>query len=474
MTLEQLTKDVQTIAIICNQWGDSGKGKFVDYFAEWADVIVRGTGGNNAGHTIVTNCKKRIFHLVPSGILHKDKINILGNGTVIDLEVLVGELDELTRGGITYNNLMISEDAHVILPYHVKRDIKRNASQKKGAIGSTGRGIGPCYADKIARRGIMIRDLFNKDILAKKIGKAKEYYQEQDIDIEYIVEELGLYAERIKPFVRDTISEMHEFIRHGKKILLEGAQGLLLSIEFGTYPYVTSSDSSVNGVAAGVGLSAKVVDLPLGIVKFPYMTRVGAGPFPTEFGGAKSEGYCASGLEHDIKYELKNYRISFEEKNGSIEYNYHDPKIIELMNSNKPFLQGIGIRLAGEEYGATTGRPRRTGWTDLAALKYAIGINGPNIILTKADVVQGANEIKLGTGYNNSENFTRDSERLRSYKPEYQQFPGFKEDISQIKDYKDLPDNLRDSINFLERYTGAGVRIISTGPDRNQTIIKDL
>ncbi len=493
MTLEQLTKNIQIISIICNQWGDTGKGKFSDYFAaNFADVNARSGGGNNAGHTTEINGKKRIFHLLPAGIIHdnKGKVNILGNGMVLDLKVLNQELNELDKENLFYNNLMISQDANVIMPYHILRDQKKNTSQKKGGIGSTGRGIGPCYADKIARRGIFVRDLFNEDTLSKKIEKALEFYpelkstlskkikkylgfySEPSIDKDQIIEELTPYATRIKPFVRDTISEMHGFVKNGKKILLEGAQGLLLSIEFGTYPYVTSSDCSINGVAAGVGLPAKAIDLPLGIVKFPYMTRVGAGPFPTEFAGQESEKYCAKGLKHDIKFELKIHEIPFEEKNGNIKYDHHHEKIIELMNSDDSFLQGVGIRLSGEEYGATTGRPRRTGWTDLVALKYAIGINGPNIILTKPDVLQGAREIKLGIGYDKTPNFTRDSDLLKTCTPSYKSFQGSNEDLFQIDNYRKLPPGLKQRINFVEESTGGIVRIVSTGADRNQTIIK--
>jgi adenylosuccinate synthase len=532
---DQIAK-AQTIAVVCNQWGDTGKGKITDLLAAyWADVIVRGTGGNNAGHTIVINGKKRIFHLVPSGIIHEDKINILGNGMVIDLEVLCGELDELDKEKIKYDNLMISEDAHVILPYQVARDRRKNASQKKGGIGSTGRGIGPSYADKIARKGVMIRDLYNPDTLEGKIKerlkhyeilRKGEWFQEiledkfevthdditqrlgsldiilEDDEIEELVKsgreelldfykeiatrkidikeetqrimaELKPHADRIKPFVRDTISEIHKFMRQGKKILFEGAQGLLLSIEFGTYPYVTSSDCSVNGTATGVGLPAKAIDFAFGIVKSPYMTRVGAGPFPTELGGPESEKYCAAGLEHDIVFELTKYGIPFKEVNGDAKYDHHHPKIIELINSKDPFTQGVGIRLAGEEYGATTKRPRRTGWTDLVALKYAVGINGPDIVLTKVDVLQGANEFKLATGYDNSSYFTRDLDKLRACNPTYATYPGFSEDLSQIKDPNKLPLGLKQSIEDIKHFTGGRVWIISTGAERDHTLFMD-
>jgi adenylosuccinate synthase len=482
-SLESLVKNKKILAVVCNQWGDTGKGKFSDYFAAtWADVIARGTGGNNAGHTTVINGKKRIFHLVPSGIIYEDKVNVLGNGMVIDLAVLIGELDELDKENISYNNLMISEDAHVIMPYQIDMDKKKDASQKQGGVGSTGRGIGPCYSDKIARRGIMVRDIFNPDAVVKKIKKASEFYPGIEIKTEEILANLAKHGQRLKPFIRNTISEMHEFARQGKKILLEGAQGILLSIEYGTYPFVTSSDCSINGTAAGVGLSAKAVDMTLGIVKFPYMTRVGGGPFPTELGGDISENYCAATDEcgkslYSLKTELENADIPFEIKSdGQIKYNHHHPNIVTLLNSSDDFDKGMGIRLSGEEYGATTGRPRRTGWTDLNALKYAIGINGPDIILTKADVLQGAKTIRLATRYTGADNapveFTRDAEKLKTCRPSYTSFKGFDEDISAIKNYKDLPDGLKRSITFLEEQTGAKVRMVSVGSDQSETIIK--
>lgn len=422
MSLEQLVKEYQVIAIICNQWGDTGKGKFVDYFAEhWADVIARGTGGNNAGHTVIINGKKRIFHLLPSGIIHEDKINVLGNGMVIDIGALGGELDELDHEGIKYHNLMVSEDAHVVMPYHIDKDKAKHSGQGNGGIGSTGRGIGPCYTDKIERsHGIMVRDLFNKDVLRRKLQKAKKE-DFPDINIDDVISKLQPHADRIRPFVRDTVTEMHRFVKEGKKILLEGAQGVLLSVEYGTYPYVTSSDCSLNGTAAGVGIPASIVHA-LGIVKFPYMTRVGAGPFPTEFGGKESEEYCAKGIEHDIFFEAKKHlwmdldldtirklqkendlaELAKYEKQVENYISSHHSKVRDLMNSIDPFLQGVGVRMAGGEYGATTKRPRRTGWTDLVSLKRAVGVNGPDLILTKADVLSGADDIQLCTHYTHS------------------------------------------------------------------------
>lgn len=480
--LEKLVEGKQVIAVLCNQWGDTGKGKFSDYFAaNWADVCARGTGGNNAGHTVVIGDKKRIFHLIPSGISEDSRgaISILGNGMVIDLPVLCGEMDELDLAKAAYNNLMISEDAHVILPFHIQKDKGTTATQKAGGVGSTGRGIGPAYADKVASRaGIQIRDIFNRDVLAKRLEKLGEYHGSsfnKDDTIAY----LEKYAERIKPFVRNTMAEIQELVRQGKKVLLEGAQGLLLSSEFGTYPYLTGSDCSLNGTATGVGLCAKQVDLCLGVVKFPMMTRVGGGPFPTELGGKKSEDYCAAvdengNTKYSLKTELEENGIPFEvQENKRIKYDHNHPKIVNLMNAPKgDFRRGVGIRLAGEEYGATTGRPRRVGWTDLMALKYAIGINGSDLILTKPDVMRGAESFSLGAGYSNLSSFTRDSSALSKANPFYGSFPGFNEDISKAGDYEELPEGLKESIEFTERFTGGRVRVVSVGADRDQTIVR--
>lgn len=471
--LGRITDRARTIAIVCNQWGDTGKGKFSDFFAaNWADVIARGTGGNNAGHTVVIDGIRRIFHLIPAGIAYDKKTNILGNGMVIDLEVLCSELDDLDKAKIPYYNLMISEDANVIMPYHIERDRSKNTCMANGGIGSTGRGIGPAYSDKVARIGILMRDLYEPRAVADKLEKIKEYYPSQQIDTDMIMAGLRPFADRVRPYVKDTIREVQRFRQSGKRILLEGAQGLLLSIEYGTYPYVTSSDCSLNGTASGVGLSAKDVDICLGIVKFPFMTRVGSGPFPTELGGRVSEEYCAKGVEHDIRHELEKFDVPFTEAGGRIKYDHCHANILGLMNSADEFDQGVGIRLAAEEYGATTGRPRRTGWTDLVALKYAVGINGPDIILTKTDAVQGMDRFRLGIGYDNHSGFTRDSGKLYACGPVYREFAGFDGDIAQVSDYCSLPGNLLSAIGFLEGYTGANVRIVSVGPDQNETLIK--
>ena len=476
--LSRLVKGVQVLAIVCNQWGDTGKGKFSHFFsAHWAEVIARGTGGNNAGHTIIFNGKEKIFHLLPAGIVYDNegKVTILGNGMVIDLKVLLKELKELEDEGLTYDNLMISQDANVVMPYHINADLAKNQSQKDGGIGSTGRGIGPCYSDKIARRGILIKDLYDEEALRSKLNKIKEFYPEQEILVEFLIERLRPYSEKIKPYVKDTVNEIHRFYRQGKKILLEGAQGLLLSIEHGTYPYVTSSDCSVNGTATGVGLSAGNVDLVLGVIKFPFMTRVGAGPFPTELGNSKSEEYCAKGTEHDVRYELKTYNIPFKEENGSVIYNRNHPNIQKLIVSKNEFEKGVGIRLAAGEYGATTKRPRRVGWTDAVAAKYAVGINGVKFVLTKADCLNGHGTFKICYGYRNEEGtfieFNKDVNFLKNVEPVYKEYKAYG-NIDNVSSYNKLPGSLKQAIKDFEKFTGGVVVALSNGPSKDQVIIK--
>ncbi len=468
----------QVIAVLCSQWGDSGKGKVTDYLsATWADVVARGTGGNNAGHTTVVNGKKRIFHLLPAGIMQdfEGKVNILGNGMALDPNVLVGEIQDLERENLSCNHLRISEDAQVVMPYHIAEDKRSNLT--RGIVGSTERGIGPCYTDKVARRGIQVRDLYRTDTLAQKIKNAKEVYPSVAINLDEIISNLAPLSQRIRDYVCDTDLEMQNFHKNGKRILLEGAQGFLLSIEHGISPYVTSSDCSLNGTASGVGLSAKAVDLTLNLVKFPYMTRVGGGPFPTELGGKRSEDYCAEKFEgntvHTLENELLTHSIPHTLENGSFHYDSHHPNILALMNSSDPFKRGIGIRLAGGEYGATTGRPRRIGWTDLVSLQRALAINGPHVILTKPDVFSGAESYSITTTYlldGREHPFTRDPEKLRKIQINSLRFSGFTQDLSTIKNYQDLPPYLRSSMDYLELATGAKIAMISTGPERDQLI----
>ncbi len=473
MNLEKLTGNAKVIAILCNQWGDTGKGKFSEAIAhDWAEVTARGTGGANAGHTRKVNEITKISHLLPASMEEDSRgmITVLGNGMVIDLRCLVEEMNEVISDGGTLNHLMISQDAHVTMPYHVSRDKSENQSQANGGIGSTGKGIGPTYADKIYRRGIQIRDLLDKDGLVKKLRD-----KNLTSDVDDVVDGLMPYVPEIKPFVRDTVTEMHRFMREGKRILIEGAQGLLLSIEHGTYPHVTSSDCSINGTASGVGLSAKIVDLPFGIVKFPFMTRVGGGAFPTELGILQSEEYCGRDSGNRLKDELTNNKIPFTEENGKIIYDPRDPIIMDMINKWGGFIQGQGIRLAAGEYGATTKRPRRVGWTDAVAAKYAVGINGPLMILTKPDSLSGVSHFKVNYGYKDGSNtrtdFPRDEKTLRSMKPDYKTYNGY-EEISEVREYEDLPRSLQQAISDFEKFTGGKVAIVSVGADREETIVR--
>jgi len=499
--INNLLGDAQVIATICNQWGDSGKGKIADLIAAyWSDVDIRCTGGHNAGHSFYIEGKEVIFHLLPIGVVYEkerpEKISILGSGMVIDLEALCKELDWMDKVGRPYNNLMISQDAHIIMPYHKVED-KKQATQKEGRIGTTGRGIGPCYTDRTARRGVTVNDLFDKDLLVRKITNIKPYYSDQKINVEEIIEKLQPYINRIKNFVTNTDAEIETLLRQGKKIQLEGAQGLLLSKNHGTYPYVTSSDCSINGTSSGAGLSAKLVDIVLGLVKYPMMTRVGAGAFPTELGGKKSEEYCAEGLKHDIFYEVKEYlgmpldidnirKLRAEKKEDELlqakfeVYDYikaHRDDVVRLINKPDPFIKGVGVRLAANEYGATTSRPRRTGWTDGVAARYAARINGPLFILTKLDALAGCDEFSICDGYmvkgKIHTQFNRQDCFLRMVEPRLKSFKGYS-DIRGIIKFDELPSALRESIDYFEKFTGGRVVMLSNGPEREQIIIRGL
>jgi adenylosuccinate synthase len=493
-TLENFLNNVMTLAVVCNQWGDTGKGKFVDYFAGKAKIIARGTGGANAGHTINIKDKTYIFHLIPSGIIYdsEKKINIIGNGVALDPRVILEELGLLDKSGLSYNYFKIAYNSKLVLPQHLVLDnIKEAGTGKGGTIGTTGRGIGPVYTDYYARIGLTTNDMLNKDLFAAKLKKnlkdkitllqnedpkkIKEimnqphlengiFYDSKKIfNEEAIIEKYMQYGQKLKEMISDT----DEFInsRKGKdRILLEGAQGHLLSIDYGSYPYVTSSDPSIRGLAKGVGLMEKDIDLTLGIAKAFYMTRVGGGPFPTEIGGKESEEWCSSKTKKDEESKYSNAGI----------------------NSENELDQGIAIRKIGKEYGATTGRPRRIGWLDLPLLRYATRINGPDVILTKIDVLNYCNTIKIcdsyvydGPDYNIGNRLLKkgahidvaypNSEILKYCKPIYKDFPGWESDLSGIKEYEKFPSNLRDIIDFIKC---VNVKIISTGPEREQTILR--
>lgn len=429
---------MNNLIIVGGQWGDEGKGKIVDFLTEKADLIVRYAGGNNAGHTVVVEDKTYKFHLIPSGIIHTNKINIIGNGTVIDPDVLVEEIEGLEDMGydIDVTKLIISSSAHTILDKHKQEDNPdTNPNSKK--IGTTGRGIGPCYRDKIVRTGMRISDYIKTNTRA---------------------------AKKIKPLVRDTYRIINLAIDKKKKILFEGAQGALLDIDHGTYPYVTSSNPTAGGALTGSGVGPTKIDSVIGIFK-AYITRVGGGPFTTELGTEEQTGSEESIL--DLKKELSD-----EAMNRLIR------KTIYKANEKDTYSEGRLLRMQGYEYGTTTGRPRRTGWFDAVAAKYSVKINGlSSAVITKLDVLKNFKTLKVCTAYEingqKTTDFPLDAKTLEKAKPIYEEMPGWEEDITKAKSYKDLPKNAKIYLDKLEELLGIPISIVSVGPKRSQTIIID-
>jgi len=484
----------KTVGVTCLQFGDTGKGKFVDLLAPWVDIIVRGTGGANAGHTVYMDGEKHIFHLVPSAILHdKDgKVNILGSGTAIDPRILCEELELLRRKEKSFDNLLLSLGAKLTLPTQVVRDRVGEGSAGKGRIGTTGRGIGPTYGDHVTRPGLVVNDLLNPDILVAGVRREAElsarllksynpdlvkailnqpdmgdgifYHSEAMFDVDAIVQQYLEYGKMLDRLITDTDRYVQAAV--GKKnILLEGAQGLLLDVDYGTRPFVTSSNAGIDGLAKGAGLNRSHVDLSLGVMKGFYMTRVGEGPFPTEFGGEASANWCR---KRTRQYE--NEWFSGTTINDPDELN-----------------QGIALRMHGDEYGATTGRPRRTGWLDLPLLRYAMRWGGPDIVMTKLDVLDGMQEIKVCTsyiyngpvyrfgslaisaGYHLSEAIPC-AEVLSHCTPVYETYPGWEQSIRGVTCFQDLPRNFINIFNGFSASTRARPKIISVGPEPDQTI----
>ncbi|MCM8804833.1 MAG: adenylosuccinate synthase [Candidatus Omnitrophica bacterium] len=417
--------------VIGTQWGDEGKGKVIDYLAENVDIIARYQGGANAGHTVVVNDKKFIFHLIPSGILYPNKICVIGNGVVIDPVSLFEEIEYLEKSGIDVEKkLFISENAHITLPYHKLLDQIEDKFRGKGKLGTTGRGIGTTYTDKFARIGIRVIDFVDEDVFMEKLKIAlelknylfKEYYKEEILSPEKIFKEYEIYRKEIKKFVINTSLYLNEEIEKGKKVLAEGAQGTFLDIDFGTYPYVTASNPIAGGACIGLGISPKKIKKIIGVAK-AYTTRVGMGPFPTE-----------------IKDQI-----------------------------------GEKLRKIGDEFGATTGRPRRCGWFDAIIVKFAGIINGiDEIVLTKLDVLTGFKNIKIGIGYkyNNKviNEYPFNSKIFSNCEVIYDEVDGWDEDISKVKKYNDLPENAKRYIEKIEEKIGIRITKISTGSSRNQTI----
>lgn len=416
--------------IVGTQWGDEGKGKIIDILAKDADYVVRFQGGNNAGHTIVVDGKKFILHLIPSGILHKDKICIIGNGVVVDPEVLIFEIDNLRKEKIEVDsNLIISDRAHIIFPYH---KLLEELREKKRNIGTTGRGIGPCYVDKINRCGIKMSDLLDAELFKEKLKQNieeknlifKKIYNLDGFSYDCILEQYLNYRDKISKYIKDTVSILNNTATSNKSILFEGAQGVLLDIDFGTYPYVTSSNASSGGACVGTGVGPTKIDKIIGVAK-AYTTRVGKGPFPTEF---------------------------------------------ELGLINK-------IRNKGKEFGATTGRPRRCGWFDAVLVSYSVKINNLNsIAITKLDVLDEIEEIKICTGYRYKDKvykeFPANMRILQESEPIYIEHPGWLKDTGSISTYQNLPPNAKSYIEHLEGLTGAKIELISVGSERSQTFTR--
>lgn len=488
---------VKTLALVCTQWGDTGKGKLADYFAGWADIIARGTGGANAGHTITLGQGREthVFHLVPSGILHDGdgKTNVIGNGVAFDPRVFMEELDILKREDVSFDRLYIAHNARLVLPQHILMDRLRESGD--GRIGTTGRGIGPTYVDHYARVGLTANDMLNVDCFAKKLRsnlaeklkilacadsetvrrimhhehleRGAFWHPTLFVDEDAVIERYRRYGRHLREMIRDTDQLMNSAIGK-KRILLEGAQGNLLSVDYGTYPYVTSSECSVQGLARGVGILERRVDLALGIVKAFYMTRVGGGPFPTELGGLKSERWCND-----------------PSTTAEVEAERHPEASV---NSGDPFLQGIGIRRAGGEYGATTKRPRRVGWLDLPLLRYSKRLTGPKVVLTKLDVLDRCEFVRIcnrysyqGPDYAVGELELRkgcvlktaipDNHIMRHCVPDYGTFDGWREDIRRTRTFAGLPKRLKDIIRYVAGEAGLDVMMLSVGPDREETIV---
>jgi len=417
------------------QWGDEGKGKVVDILAEKSDIVVRYAGGANAGHTVIVGDERFALHLLPSGVVRKDTVNIVGNGVVLDPEVVIGEIDGLKERGITLDGrFFISQNAHVVLDYHKIEDRLREEALGKNKIGTTARGIGPCYADKVGRSfAVRMADFADLDTLKEKIKKIIDYknkifaalYNAEPINYEEIFDKCRTYSKRLLPFVTDTTCLLHESIDSGKEILFEGAQGALLDLDHGTFPFVTSSSSTALGMPCGCGVPAAKVDKFIGVVK-AYTTRVGAGPFPSE----------------------------------------QDNEIGNL------------IREKGHEYGTTTGRPRRCGWFDGVVVKYSAKIGGlDQIAMMHLDTLAGMKELSICRAYEidgeETTFFPADVAKLAKVKCIYQTTPGWDEDLSQITDYNDLPSTVKDYIAIVEDIVKIPVSILGVGPKRSQVIFRD-
>jgi adenylosuccinate synthase len=418
------------LVVLGAQWGDEGKGKIVDLLTPHFSIVGRYQGGHNAGHTVYVNGVKFVLRLIPSGILHAGVTCVIGNGVVIDPQALFAEIDELTRNGIDVaGRILVSDKAHLILPYHRDLDLLAEARRGEGKIGTTSRGIGPAYEDKIARRGIRVGDLNDPKGLEQNVrdnvNARNRLVQDSTMDWKPVLTQLLAYAERIRPMMRDVSVLLTRAMADGQSILFEGAQGTLLDIDHGTYPYVTSSNATIGGVCTGLGLPPKAIDGVLGVAK-AYTTRVGEGPLPTELFG-------------------------------------------ELGNR---------LRETGQEFGAVTGRPRRCGWYDAVAVRYAVRVNGLDALaLTKLDVLDGMPELEICTAYRcdgtTLTEFPSEIAQLARCEPVYETMPGWKAPTAGIKRYADLPKDAQRYIARLEELTGVPAAVLSTGSAREDTIVRE-
>lgn len=422
----------QSVVVLGAQWGDEGKGKIVDLLTEKIGAVVRFQGGHNAGHTLVIGGKKTVLHLIPSGILRADTLCLIGNGVVLSPAALKKEIAELEATGVDVRSrLKISPATPLIMPYHIALDQAREKAAGGKAIGTTGRGIGPAYEDKVARRGVRISDLNYPAELSEKLRTVLDYHNfvltkylgVEAVDFQQTLDEALEFGSYVKPMVTDVAGLLHQLRKEGKRILFEGAQGSLLDIDHGTYPYVTSSNTTVGGAYAGTGVGANAIDYVLGIAK-AYATRVGGGPFPTEL---------------------------------------HD----EI---------GEDIRKRGQEFGATTGRPRRCGWIDIVALKRAVAINGiSGLCITKLDILDGMPSLKMCIGYKyrgkETEYAPLDADGWNECEPVYLEFPGWSESTAGITEFAKLPPAARAYLRSLEELVGCPLAMVSTGPDRDANII---
>lgn len=420
-----------TAMVLGTQWGDEGKGKIVDYLAQKADVVIRSQGGNNAGHTVVADGQSFALRLLPSGILFSEKTCIIGNGVVVNPEVLLEEIDGMVKKGVTISKLEVSTRAHVIMPYHIRIDEEDEKLRGDDKIGTTKNGIGPCYADKINRVGIRIGDLMDRDVFYQKLKTNLElknrlfatYYNCEGFDFEEIFTKYTVLAERIRPYVKDTEYSANQYIKEGKKVLFEGAQATMLDLDHGTYPFVTSSNPTAGGACVGSGVGPRMMSNIIGVVK-AYTTRVGAGPFPAE-------------------------------------------------QSNKI---GEYLRETGHEFGTVTGRSRRCGWFDSVVVRYAAMLNSLDYLaITRLDILDGLDTINICKGYMYKgielKEYPESLNVLQDVEPVYEELPGWKTDISGCKSYDELPENARYYVERISQLVGVPLGIVSVGPDRSQTIV---